>query len=141
MKKRRLIYISVLVECMVCMLIYNVYSGWYSKQFEETTLDILSNAYSWQEILSETVAEQSVSEELAKELLSEDCKFIRAIEYDPQYSGIYLITKQMFSSKEGILISTMEIEPVPLERNTGTEIAPIGSSDDFFLYRLHYYWD
>lgn len=141
MKKRRLICISVLVVCMVCMLIYNVHAVWHSKKFEKTVLDILSKADSWQELLLETVTEQSVSEELTKELLSEDRMFIRAIEYKSQYSGIYLVTKRMLPQREGILISSLDIEPISLERNTGTEIEWIGSSDGLFLYRLHYYWD
>ena len=89
----------------------------------------------------EAVAEESISEEHARELLSENSIFVRAIEYEPEYSGIYLVTEWMFPSKEGILVSNLEIEYISMERNTGVEIEFMGSADDLFLYRLHYYWD
>jgi len=105
------------------------------------TLDILSNPPSWQRLLSDATIEQSVSEERVRELLSENSNYIRAIDYDSEYSGIYLLTKQMFPSKEGILISALNIEPIPLAHDTGTEIELLGSANGLFLYRLHYYWD
>ena len=141
MKSRRLISISLVVTFLICILFYNLHSKCYTKQSETIARDILSNAHSWQELLIEAVVEESISEEHARELLSENSIFVRAIEYEPEYSGIYLVTEWMFPNKEGILVSTLEIEHISLERNAGIEIEFMGSVNDLFLYRLHYYWD
>ena len=141
MKKSRLIRLSLLAVFLACMLFWHGCSVRYTKQFETLTLDIRANSPSWQRLLSGARLEQSVSEEHATKLLSENSSFVQTIEYLPEYSGIYLVTKQMFPSKEGVLISEAEIEPISRERNTGIEIEHLGSSENLLLYRLHYYWD
>ena len=141
MKKRRLIRLSLLAVFLVCMLFWYGCSVRYTKQFETLTLDILADSPSWQRILSGAMSERSVSEEHAMKLLSENHSFVQTIEYLPEYSGIYLVTKQIFPSKEGVLVSEVEIEPISRKRNTGIEIEHLGSSENLFFYRLHYYWD
>jgi len=141
MKKSRLIRLSLLAVFLACMLFWHGCSVRYTKRFETMTHHILANSSSWQRLLSDAMSEQSVSEEHATKLLSENSGFVQSIEYLPEYPGIYLVAKQMFPSKEGILISEAEIEPISLERNTGIEIEHLGSSENLLLYRLHYYWD
>ena len=141
MKIRRLIRISLIAIFIACVLLYNLHCNRYTKQFEVMTQDILINAHSWQELLVEAVAEKAISEGHTRELLSENSSFVHEIEYEPEYSGIYLVTKWMFPSEEGILISNIDIAPIPHSRNTGTEIEFLGSANELFLYRLHYYWD
>lgn len=141
MKKSRFIRLSLLAVFLVCMLLWHGCSVRYTKQFETLTLDIRANSPSWQRLLSGAISEQSVSEEHAAKLLSENSSFVQTIEYLPEYPGIYLVIKQMFPSKEGVLISEAELEPISRERNTGIEIEYLGSSENLLLYRLHYYWD
>ena len=141
MKKSQLLRLSLLAVFLACMLFWYGCSVRYSKQFETLTIDILANSPSWKRLLSGAMSEQSISEEYAKKLLSENGSFVKTIEYKPEYSGIYLVTKHIFPSKEGFLISEAEIESIPYERNTGIEIEYLGSSENLLLYRLHYYWD
>ncbi|MBE5766420.1 MAG: hypothetical protein E7335_04520 [Clostridiales bacterium] len=141
MKNSRLIRLSLIFVFEICILLCYGYSVRYTNQFEAITLDILSNSSPWQRLVTDAILEQSVSEEHAAKLLSESNSFVQTIEYLPEYSGIYLVTKQCFPSKEGILISTLDIEPIPLDRNIGKEIELLDSVNGLYLYRLHYYWD
>ena len=141
MKKSQLLRLSLLAVFLACMLLWHGCSVRYTKQFETLTIDILANSPSWQRLLSGAISEQSVSEEHATKLLSGNSSFVQTIEYLPEYPGIYLVIKQMFPSKEGVLISEAELEPISRERNTGIEIEYLGSSENLLLYRLHYYWD
>ena len=141
MKNSRLIRLSLIFFFEICILLCYGYSVRYTNQFEAITLDILSNSSPWQRLVTDAILEQSVSEEHAAKLLSESNSFVQTIEYLPEYSGIYLVTKQWFPSKEGILISTLDIEPIPLDRNIGEEIELLDSVNGLYLYKLYYYWD
>lgn len=141
MKKSRLICLLLLAVLLVCIFFWHGCSVRYTKHFETLTFDILTNSQSWQSILSLAMLEQSVSEEYAMNLLSANSSFVETIEYLPEYLGVYLVTKQMFASKEGVLISETKIEPISRKRKTGIEIEHLGSSENLLLYRLHYYWD
>lgn len=141
MKKSRLICLSLIAVFLVCILFWHGYSAYYTKQFETLTRNLFVNSTSWERLLFDATSEQAVSEESAKKLLSENSDFVHEIEYIPEYSGIYLKTQWMFPNVEGILISEVEIEPIPFERNMGIEIEHLGSTENLYLYRLHYYWD
>ena len=141
MNIRPIIRLSLISILLISMLLWHIFSICYEKQFEKTAFGILSDASSWQMVLSSAGEVQSVSEKRVNELLSENVTSVHSIEYLAEYSGIFLITKNRCPTKEGILISSLSIDPIPLTGNTGTEIELLSSSNGLYLYRLHYYWD
>ena len=66
---------------------------------------------------------------------------VENVEYAEEYSGIFLVVRHLFPSKDGILLTREELPEIPMDRNLGICIERLSETSDFFIYWLRYYWD
>ena len=57
------------------------------------------------------------------------------------HTGTWFVTKKGFATKQGIFLSTELLAEIPISRNFGIVIEPLGNVNGIYTYLLQYYWD
>lgn len=126
---------------ILCIIVGYTNHALYAEEFDDMVLDIQKQSKQWGSILNEFPASGQLNPAEAEALIAPYSGFIKAIEFVEEYSGVYLVTRDFFPLKEGLLLTYDNIQPIPADGNTGISIEKLPMSSEFSAYRLCYYWD
>ena len=125
----------------LCIIAGYTYRALYAEEFDDMVSNIQKQLKQWGSILNEFPASGQLNHEHLADLTAAYSAFIKDIEYNEQYSGIYFVTREFFPLKEGLLLTYENIQSIPADGNTGVSIERLPMSSEFSAYRLCYYWD
>lgn len=138
MKNRRFVRLLAATMCMVCLAIIHIHVRQYDRKLLSLAAELQTDSQFWEEQLSSLPTMESA---VIQGCLTKFDGFIKEIGFEPKYPGIYLITKDHFPIKDGILLSLADISPISRDVNTGMAIELLAECSAVRIYRLFHYWD
>lgn len=138
MKRLKFLIVAIFTLCIIAGYTHHAL---YAKEFDGMVLDVRKQSKQWESILNAFSASGELNHEHLADLTAAYSAFIKDVEYNEQYSGVYLVTRELFPLKEGLLLTYENIQPIPADGNTGVHIEKLPMSSELFAYRLCFYWD
>lgn len=136
MKNRIKLFFVLCVAGIVTVVTLCVY------QSNRASIDRLNHAI----LQSPALETGSYDVDLLMELLPDQVRKV-IIEVVPDHiafethTGTWFVTKKGFATKQGIFLSTELLAEIPISRNFGIVIEPLGNVNGIYTYLLQYYWD
>ena len=136
MKNRIKLFFVLCVAGIVTVVTVCVY------QSNRASIDRLNHAI----LQSPALETGSYDVDLLMELLPDQVRKV-IIEVVPDHiafethTGTWFVTKKGFATKQGIFLSTELLAEIPISRNFGIVIEPLGNVNGIYTYLLQYYWD
>lgn len=137
----KILKFPIVAILILCIIAGYTHHALYADQFDDMLLNIQKQSKQWGSILNEFSASGQLNHEHLADLTAAYSAFIKDIEYNEQYSGIYFVTREFFPLKEGLLLTYENIQSIPADGNTGVRIEKLPMLSEFSAYRLCYYWD
>ena len=125
----------------LCIIAGYTHRALYAEEFDDIVSNIQKQSKQWGSILNEFSASKQLNHEHLADLTAAYSAFIKDVEYNEHYSGVYLVTREFFPLKEGLLLTYENIQSIQADGNTGVRIEKLPMLSELSAYRLCYYWD